>query len=75
MPDYARLRELANEASTQARYLVDAIGILAGGVVAINSTSVPFEEDQIDALLDGAKGIQDTLSDVIDQIKTEINLP
>ena len=75
MPDYARLRELANEASTQARYLVDAIGILAGGVVAINSTSVPFEQDQIDALLDGAKAIQDTLSDVIDQIKTEINLP
>jgi hypothetical protein len=75
MPDYEKLRELANEASTQARYFVDAIGLLRSGEVAINSTAVPLEANQINDLLVGARDILERLVDAANDATTEINLP
>ena len=75
MPDYAILKELAKDVSTKAQHLEYAIGILHGGVVAINSITTPLTDSQKADLLDGAKDIHQGLRDVVNQIQTEINKP
>ena len=68
---YEILRDLANEASTQARNLVDTIGLLGTGVIA--GTDEPLTAGQKANLVKRGKALYADLQAAVIAIKAEFS--
>ena len=78
MPDepkthYEILRDLANEASTASRNLVDIIGLLSAGT--ITGTDEPLTDGQKANLVNRSKALYAELQAAVTAIKAEFNKP